>query len=182
MAMKVKDKHGHPVPYVGLSKQRYQELAELIHKCLAKKPYVIVCIMGNKGVGKTTLAKYMRKYGFGPFHAKDIAVIDDDCMSVDVLGIFRRKYANPCTTVDELEPFFKYCKKKRIRFYVKSNPESRITHADVLLKVNIDEHRRQQHLQERYDPEKAQETIMQTRFYSHEPKISFQYEMTADIE
>jgi hypothetical protein len=124
----------------------------------------------------------MRKYGFGPFPAKDIAVIDDDCMSVDVLGIFRRKYVNPCLTVDELQPFFKYCKKKRIRFYVKSNPESRITRADILLKVNIDERRRQQHLKQRYDREKARETIMQTRLYSHEPKIYFQYEMTADIE
>ncbi len=182
MAMKVKNEQGAWVPYIGLKDQKFQELADLITRCLDEKPFVIVCIMGNKGVGKTTLAKYMRKFGFGPFRAKEIAVIDDDCMSVDVLGIFRRKYMNPCRGVDELEPFFKYCKKKRIRFYVKSNPESRITHADILLKVDIDERRREQHLYQRYDRQRAQEVIEMTRSYSHQPKISYLYEMAAEIE
>lgn len=182
MVMKVKDVHGNLVPYVGLSQRKYQELAELINRCLMEKPYVLVCIIGNKGVGKTTLAKYMRKNGFGPFRAKDVAVIDDDCMSVDVLGIFRRKYVDPCREVDELKPFFKHCEKKRVRFYVKSNPESRITRADIVLKVDIDEQRRQQHLYRRYDRKRAQQVIAQSRAYSHQPKISFEYEMTADIE
>ncbi len=182
MAMKVKNEHGDLVPYVGLSPEKYQELSELINRCLKTKPYVIISIIGNKGVGKTTLAKYMRKYGFGPFRPSDVAVIDDDCMSVDVLGIFRRKYVNPCESVDELEPFFKYCKNKRVRFYVKSNPESRITYADIILKVDIDEQRRQKHLYQRYERKRAEAVIARSRTYSHRPKITFQYEMTADIE
>jgi hypothetical protein len=103
-------------------------------------------------------------------------------MSVDVLGIFRRKYVNPCEGVDELEPFFKHCKKKRVRFYVKSNPESRITYADIVLKVDIDEQRRLKHLYERYELKRAEEVIAQSQAYIHQPKIAFQYEMTADIE
>lgn len=182
MAMKIKDEQGNTIQYKGLSTQQYQELSSLINLCLEKKSYVILCIKGNKGVGKTTLAKYMRKYGFGPFRAKDVAVIDDDCMSVDVLGIFRRKYYNPCNGVDELEPFFKYCKNKRIRCYVKADPETRITYADILIEVATNEQKRQQRLYQRYDRERAQQVIAQSRHYTHQPKIAFQYEMIADIE
>jgi pantothenate kinase len=182
MALKITDEQGNTIQYKGLSTRQYQELSTLINRCLEKKPYVIVCIKGNKGVGKTTLAKYMRKYGFGPFRAKDVAVIDDDCMSVDVLGIFRRKYYNPCKEVDELEPFFKYCKKKRIRCYVKANPETRITYADILIEVEADERKRRQRLYQRYDRKRAEQVIAQSSNYTHQPKIAFQYEMIANIE
>jgi energy-coupling factor transporter ATP-binding protein EcfA2 len=182
MAMKITDEQGNIIQYKGLSTRQYQELSTLINRFLEIKPYVVLCIKGNKGVGKTTLAKYMRKYGFGPFRAKDVAVIDDDCMSVDVLGIFRRKYYNPCKGVDELEPFFKYCKNKRIRCYVKANPETRITYADILIEVEADEHKRQLRLYKRYDRKRAEQVIAQSNHYTHQPKIAFQYEMIADIE
>jgi ABC-type cobalamin/Fe3+-siderophores transport system ATPase subunit len=182
MAMKIKDEQGNTIPYKGLSPHQYQELTTLINRCLETKPYVVICIKGNKGVGKTTLAKYMRKYGFGPFRAKDVAVIDDDCMSVDVLGIFRRKYYNPCNGVDELEPFFKYCKNKRIRCYVKANPESRITFADILIEVETDERKRRHRLLQRYDPQRAKQVIEQSKHYTHQPKIAYQYELIAEID
>ena len=182
MAMKIKDEQGNIIQYKGLRPNQYQELVTQINRFLKMKPYVVLCIKGNKGVGKTTLAKYMRKFGFGPFRAKDVAVIDDDCMSVDVLGIFRRKYFNPCKGIDELEPFFKYCKKKKIRCYVKTNPESRISYADILIEVEADEEKRRQRLYQRYERKRAQQVIAQSKDYIHQPKIAFQYEMIANIE
>ena len=105
--MKFRNAAGEWTPYVGLTPEKYSELSEHIGRCLRQKAYAIVCITGNKGVGKTTLGKFMRKNGFGPFRPRDIAVIDDDCMSVDVLYFFRRKYVNPCrgvAGVDQREP------------------------------------------------------------------------------
>ena len=63
---------------------------------MSSKPHVLVTMVGNKGVGKSTLGKYFRNYGIGEFGPRDIAVIDDDNMAVDFLFFFRRWYANPC--------------------------------------------------------------------------------------
>jgi ABC-type cobalamin/Fe3+-siderophores transport system ATPase subunit len=180
--MKVPDEHGKWIPYYGMSPEKYNELAILINRCLKEKNHVLVCIIGNKGVGKTTLAKFMRKYGFGPFNARQIAVIDDDCMSVDMLYLFRRKYVNPCTGVDELQPFFKYCRKKSIRFYVKSNPESRITRADVLVLSRVNENKRRQRLMNRYGKEKGNRVFNETQSYCPQPKIAYRFKMVADIQ
>jgi hypothetical protein len=149
---------------------------------LKNKDHVLICITGNKGVGKTTVGKFIRKTGLGPIRPKDIAAIDDDCMSVDVLFFFRRKYVNPCHGVDELQPFLRFCRKKKIRFYVKSNPESRITQADILLKVNIGPQKRKERLIRRYGDPKGTIIFNQTQSYTHHPKIRFQYQLTADLQ
>jgi len=180
--IKVKDKDGRMVPYFGISTEKFEALAKLIQKVLNSKDHVVVCITGNKGVGKTTLGRLIRKKGFGPFRPKDIAVIDDDCMSVDTLFFFRRKYVNPCQGIDELWPFFRYCKKKRIRFYVKSNPESRITHADVLLKVYVEEKKRRERLIQRYGEQKGEMIFRQTQSYQDRAKIEYEYELSAQIQ
>ncbi len=180
--IKITDKNGHRVPYFGISPEKFGELADLIQKVLAQKDYAIVCITGNKGVGKTTLGKLIRKKGFGPFKPKEIAMIDDDCMSVDTLLFFRRKYVNPCQDVDELRPFFRYCRKKPIRFYVKSNPESRITRADVLLEVCLGEEKRRQRLIQRYGKHKGERVFRQTQSLQKIPKIEFEYRLSAQVQ
>lgn len=182
MMIKVRDKDGQTIPFFGISPDNFKVLAETIQKVLSHKDHVIVCITGNKGVGKTTLGKLIRKKGFGPYRPKDIAVIDDDCMSVDTLFFFRRKYVNPCQGVDELRPFFRFCEKKRIRFYVKSNPESRISRADVLLKVYLAEEKRRQRLVQRYGEQKGEMVFRQTQSYQGSVKIDFEYELTAQLQ
>jgi len=180
--IKIKNNNGQTVSYFGISPDKFDELAELIQKVLVQKDYAIVCITGNKGVGKTTLGKLIRKKGFGPFRPKEIAMIDDDCMSVDTLFFFRRKYVNPCKGIDDLQPFFRYCRKKRVRFYVKSNPESRITRADVLLEVYLGEDKRKQRLIQRYGEHKGERVFRQTQSFQNSPKIEFEYRLAALIQ
>lgn len=180
--MKIEDSNGKKIRYYGMAQDKFYHLTRLVETCLQNKPYVVVCIIGNKGVGKTTLAKLMRKHGFGPFRPKDIAVIDDDCMSVDVLYFFRRKYINPCHGVDELLPFFRLCPKKRIRFYVKSDPETRISHADIVLKVDVNEEKRKARLIQRYGKEKGETVFHRTNVYKHLVKIGYDHLMSAQIQ
>lgn len=137
---------------------------------------------GQQRGWKKTLGKFIRKTGLGPIRHKDIAVIDDDCMSVNVLFFFRRKYVNPCHGVDELQPFLRFCKKKKIRFYVKSNPESRITQADILLKVNIDPQKRKERLIRQYGDSKRTIIFNQTQSYTHHPKIRFHCQLTTGLQ
>jgi hypothetical protein len=103
-------------------------------------------------------------------------------MSVDTLYFFRRKYVNPCTGVDELQPFFRYCRKKSIRFYVKSNPESRITWTDVLVISSVSENKRRHRLIKRYGKEKGNRVFNNTQSYCLQPKIAYRYKMVADIQ
>lgn len=182
MTMKIEDRNGRKIEYFGMSQDKFDTLTEMIKTCLKEKPFAVVCITGNKGVGKTTLGKLMRKHGFGPFSPKDIAVIDDDCMSVDIFLFLRRKYVNPCYGVDELEPFFRYCKKKRVRIYVKSNPESRISQADILLKTHISDDKRKARLINRYGKEKGERVFDQTQSYNDQARITFRYELSAEIQ
>jgi len=137
---------------------------------------------GQQGGWEKTLGKFIRKTGLGPIRRKDIAVSDDDCISVNILFFFRRKYVNPCHGVDELQPFLRFCKKKKLRFYVKSNPESRITQADILLNVNIAPQKRKERLIRRYGDPKGTIIFNQTQSYTHHPKIRFHYQLTTGLQ
>jgi hypothetical protein len=137
---------------------------------------------GQQGDWKKTLGKFIRKTGLGPIRRKDIAVIDDDCMSVNILFFFRRKYVNICHGVDELQPFLRFCKKKKLRFYVKTNPESRITQADILLKVNIAPQKRKERLIRRYGDPKGTIIFNQTQSYINHSKIRFHYQLTTGLQ
>ncbi len=182
MMIRIRDKDGRSIPYFGLSSDDFNLLADTIQKVLLHKEHALVCITGNKGVGKTTLGKLIRKKGFGPYRPKDIAVIDDDCMSVDTLFFFRRKYVHPCKGVDELQPFLRFCKKKKVRFYVKSNPESRISRADVLLKVHQPDETRRGRLIQRYGAQKGDQVFRQTQSYHDTVRIEVDYELTAQLQ
>ncbi len=165
-----------------MRQDEFGALADLIQKVLNQKDSAIICITGNKGAGKTTLGKLIRKKGVGPFRPGEIAVIDDDCLSVDTLFFFRRKFVDPCRGIDELGPFFRFCKNKRLRFYVKSNPESRITHADILLKVELPEEIRRQRLIQRYGEQKGERVFRQTQAYQGTPAITVAHAMTVRVQ
>ena len=179
--MKIQNEDGEYVRYKGLSEEKIRELEKFVTKCLEHERYVIVCVVGNKGVGKTTLGKFIRKNGFGRYKPRDIAMIDDDCMSVDVAYFFRRKYVNPCRGVDELKPFFKYCKKKRVRFYINSHPETRISKASVLLRVHTSEEKRVKRLKQRKGMETGTRVFLETQNYQNRPNISYQYELELEV-
>jgi hypothetical protein len=179
--MKIQDENGRVIPYSGLSRESIATLVALVDRHLERKDHVLICIAGNKGVGKSTLGKFFRKTGLGTIRPRDIAVIDDDCMSVDVLHFFRRKYVNPCRGIDELAPFLRYCRRKKVRFYVKSDPESRITRADVLLNVTITDKKRKERLIRRYGKTKGERVFERTRSYACHPKIECQHQLTAEL-
>ena len=63
------------------------DLSELQEKCeyiLKNKKRVIIVITGLCGSGKSTLGKEIRRKGFGYFKPHQIAVIDDDVMSINL--------------------------------------------------------------------------------------------------
>ncbi len=179
--MKIVDEKGATVEYSGLGAARNAELAAMITDCLRSRPSVLVAIVGNKGVGKSLLGKYFRNHGIGRIHRRKIAVIDDDNMAVDMLCFFRRWYPHPCTGVDELRPFMKYCLRKPVRIYIKSNPESRISRADIVLRLTADESQRELRLIRRYGEEKGRRVSFQTRPYPPEIRIAYDRLMTAVI-
>jgi len=179
--LKLKNKIGETFIYTGLDEEKTAELAALITHCLSSQPSVLLAIVGNKGVGKSILGKYFRNRGIGPIHRRKVAVIDDDHMAVDTLYFFRRWYPNRCTGVDELAPFIKYCKNKPVRVYIKSNPESRISRADIVLQLRTDERKRRRHLLIRDGEKKGQRVIAETSAYSPEIKIGFDHFMTARV-
>jgi len=163
--------------YRGPTPDKLNELEYLTEKCLREEPYVLICIVGNKGVGKSLLGRHFRKKGFGRYKPSDIAVIDDDCMRVKVLWFFRFKYFNPCKEIDELAPFYKYCKNKRIRFYIKSNPETRVSRASIVIKTYTSDAERLQRLIKRYDPESGRKLFYDSSGYSVESRIQAKYEI-----
>ena len=179
--MKFENEHGVYVTYKGIDEQKLSELSEIVNKCLEVEPFVLVCIVGNKGIGKSTFGRFLRKTGFGNYKSRDIAVIDDDCMSIDVLYFFRRKYVNPCLGVDELKPFFKYCRKKRVRFYIKSDPETRISKASILMRLRTGDETRLKRLIKRKGYEAGNDLFLRTKYYSDAVNISYKHELEADI-
>ncbi len=179
--MRIRNASGQWEPYTGLKPEDLTRLSGLMTQCLARQATVLIAVVGNKGVGKSLLGKLFRKEGIGPFKPRDIAVIDDDNMAVDFLFCFRRWHMDPCRGIDELGPFLKYCKKKPVRIYIKSNPESRITKADIVLRLSTDEEQRRLRLIKRYRREKGDRVYVQTRNYAHEIKIARRFEMSAVI-
>jgi hypothetical protein len=179
--IKVQNEEGLYVPYKGVGEEKINELDGLVTKCLETEPFVLVSIVGNKGIGKSTFGRYIRLNGFGSYKPRDIAVIDDGCMSVDVAFFFRWKYTNPCHGVDELQPFYKYCKKRRVRFYIDSQPENRITRASILLCLYVDEKTRLQRLIKRKGAEMGTDIFHTTENYQSTFTISYQYRFEAEL-
>ena len=86
------------------------DLSELQEKCeyiLKNKKRALVAIAGLCGSGKSTLGKEVRCKGFGSFKPSQIAVIDDDVMSIN-LFFMRPRVKIKSDQKDELRPFFKF--------------------------------------------------------------------------
>jgi hypothetical protein len=181
MTIRIQDGTGRATPYPGLNSEAVETLVGWVRQVLASKDHVLICLTGNKGVGKSTLGRSFRKAGLGPIRPREIAVIDDDCMSVDFLFFFRRRYANPCLGVDELRPFERFCRKKKVRFYVKSNPEARVTRADILLEADTAPRKRKERLIRRYGEARGVIVFNDTQSYEHHPRIHFRYRLKADL-
>lgn len=177
--MIIKKRDGSRIRYKPVSAEKLEELSQLAALCLSSQSYVLICMIGNKGVGKSTLGKFFRNKGFGRFSPRDIAVIDDDNMAVDFLFFFRRWHREPCNGIDELAPFLRFRRKKRVLFYIKSNPQSRITKADILLRLHLDEKTRKKRLFERYRDQRGATLYRQSLSYDPTPPISFRYVIDA---
>ena len=128
------------------------DLSELQEKCervLKNKKRVIVVITGLCGSGKSTLGKELRRKGFGSFKPYQIAVIDDDVMSINLFCI-RPRVKIKSDQKDELRPFFKFLPPYvKLVFYVSANPFARISKTDILSILNIDEKEREKRLNKR---------------------------------
>lgn len=100
---------------------------------------------------KAHLARQFAKKGFGNFAPYQIAVIDDNVMSLN-LFIARPKIRNTPpqhNLKDNLKPFTKFLPPYvKIIFYICANPV-RIDFADVVIILKIDEQRRQKQLEQR---------------------------------
>ena len=128
------------------------DLSELQEKCeyiLKNKKRALVAIAGLCGSGKSTLGKEVRCKGFGSFKPSQIAVIDDDVMSIN-LFFMRPRVKIKSDQKDELRPFFKFLPPYvKLVFYVSTTPFARISKADVLCILNIDEKEREKRLKKR---------------------------------
>jgi hypothetical protein len=127
------------------------ELEETVAGILEQKPRAVVSVIGMNGTGKSYLGRHLRKNGLGRFPRKRIAVIDDGTMFVELFGIFTKTVKIPTEGMDELEPFYRVMPEgKTIIIYINATPARRITQADVVLKLHIDEGTRRARLSARY--------------------------------
>jgi hypothetical protein len=128
------------------------DLSKLQEKCeyiLKNKKRAVIVITGLCGSGKSTLGKEIRRKGFGSFKQHQIAVIDDDVMSIN-LFLMRPRVKIKSDQKDELRPFFKFLPPYvKLIFYVSTTPFARISKADILCILNIDEKEREKRLKKR---------------------------------
>ena len=61
-----------------------ENLNQICLETLQEKSRMVVAISGLCGSGKSTLGKFIRKQGFGDFKPYQIAVIDDNVMSLNL--------------------------------------------------------------------------------------------------
>ena len=65
--MKIQNEDRINVPYKGVSEEEIKELNRFATECLEKDPFALVCIVGNKGIGRSTFGRYIRLNGFGSY-------------------------------------------------------------------------------------------------------------------
>lgn len=122
-----------------------KNLNELIKACenaLEYKKRILIGLSGFYGSGKSTFGKMIRKNGFGNFKPYQIAVIDDDVISINLV-LFHPKKKIKSIDKDELKPFFKFLPPYiKIIFYINTNLNERISKMDILCILKIDEQER----------------------------------------
>lgn len=150
---------------------------------LKHKNRVIIAFSGLKGSGKSTLAKSIRKEGFGDFKPYEIAVIDDDVMSIN-LFLIRPKVRIKREKVDDLKPFFKFIPPfVKLIFYVNTDPTLRLSYADVLLVLHVSKERQLSQLYKREETVHGVDENRIKSFLSQElPDFSnFEYSIRIDL-
>jgi hypothetical protein len=165
---------------------RYPELLNslepLIDKVLIDKKRALISVVGKNGVGKSHFGRYVRKNGLGRYGKNNISVIDDRVMTLQYLGVFKRKIRIPDNGVDEIRPYLARLPRQiKIVLYINNSPHKKITKADVLLKLSTDEQTRKERLQQRYahDPEKFEKYYHNSEGENY--NIKFDYFWEADI-
>ncbi len=129
-----------------------ENLNQICLETLQEKSRMVVAISGLCGSGKSTLGKFIRKQGFGDFKPYQIAVIDDNVMSLNLFLVrpkIRYNAPPPPNISDNLKPFKKFLPPYvKIIFYVSANLQ-RIEFADALIILRIRDEIRLQRLQKR---------------------------------
>jgi len=151
-------------------------LEEKISEILKSKDKVIISVVGPRGTGKSYFGKYLRSNGCGRFNRKMVAVIDDSVMWTDFLFFFRRKLRVPDKGIDEFNKLLhELPKKKKIIFYINNTPWTRLSEADILLKLYTDEYIRTERLRQRYghQTEKIEKGLNSRHFADYKIKYSF---------
>jgi len=158
------------------------EVSKIVQRILVEKEKVFIVITGRPGCGKSTLAKLIRKRGFGNFHPKEIAVIDDDVMSREYLfGLVRTKLRINCQTCDNLEPFFRYFPAyKKIFIYVNTLPYKRMSRTDILVELHLNEKDRINRLTKRVKDLSLREYLIEAKVDIGE--LEYDYKIDAEVK
>ncbi len=159
------------------------ELERTLTRVFDKKSRVLVSVVGRNGSGKSYLGRRIRKQGIGRYPVREIAVIDDGTMFLEFLGIFTRRVKIPTTGVDELEPFVRTMPgRKRIIIYINATPARRITKADILLSLSVDEQTRRARLAGRYGEGSPSFTKYLERPEITDPAIGYTYRIDGETQ
>ncbi|MGM9996303.1 hypothetical protein [Campylobacter lanienae] len=159
------------------------ELNQICLNTLKDKSRMIVVITGLSGSGKSTLGKFIRKQGFGDFRPYQVCVIDDNVMSLNLFLIRPKiRYTPPpYNPLDNLKPFLKFLLPYiKIIFYIASNP-NRISFADVLITLKIDENIRINQLNQREKDQDLKNTLINCKFNTNLPSSHHIYFMDTRV-
>ena len=87
---------------------------------------------------------FVTGFGLDGLSTQKIAVIDDGVMSIRFLRVFNQRIKKPFLGVepDELAPFLPYLKSCTILVYISSNPEQRLSSADIVVNIRVSEQER----------------------------------------
>lgn len=124
-------------------------VGSLCQRLIVERGKVTICITGRTGSGKSTLGRAIRKKGLPGISPRWIAVLDDGVLSVKMLGIFNRRVRNRSDERDDLLPFHRYLKGKRMVVVVSTEPETRLTRCDVVLRLRCSDEERLERLIQR---------------------------------
>lgn len=128
-----------------------EQLSSEVDNLLSQNEQILISVVGKSGTGKSTFGRHVRKKGLGKISPRNISVIDDGVMSLEVFGVFQRKVRIPePKEMDELKPFLELLPRhKKIIFYINQLPSGRISRTDILLHLKTDQQQRLQQLADR---------------------------------
>ncbi|WP_456382686.1 hypothetical protein [Hydrogenimonas sp.] len=159
------------------------KLEDLIGKILKEKKRVFVAVSGKSGVGKSTFGKFVRTRGVGAIPPSTIAVIDDSVMTKEYLfGLIRRKIRIESDRRDDLRPFTKMLsEEKRVIFYISSIPSRRLSRADILITLSLEERERVARLEKRVGHGKKLEDLIRSDPSQEKRQMRYRFKLEGKI-